>query len=115
MYLRAIQLFFLQNNAIKSVRNYNFKYNLSWQSNDTNITDQQLFTKSTFALTEIIKRLKVRTIFSDNHGTYSFEIDLIMANDSFTEQRHRLFGRCYTYHPEYKFRELGIYYMNMEL
>ena len=110
-----MQLFILQKNAIKSVRNYNFKHDLNWNSNDTNITDQQLFTKSTFALTEIVKRLKVRTIFSDSHGTYSFEIDLNMAIDSFTEQRHRLFGRCYTYHPEHKFRELGIYYMNIEL
>ena len=66
-------------------------------------------------MTEVVKSLKIRTIFEDIHGTYKFAIDLNKIEDSITEQRHRGFGRCYTYHPEERLRKLGIYYINAEL
>lgn len=31
------------------------------------------------------------------------------------EQRHRKFGRCYTFHPSEWLRRLGVYYTNMKL
>ena len=31
------------------------------------------------------------------------------------EQRHRGFGRCYTYHPAQNYRNYGIYYMKFTL
>ncbi len=32
-----------------------------------------------------------------------------------TEQRHRSFGKCYTVHPDQAIRQLGVYYIKMEL
>ena len=62
-----------------------------------------------------MKRLKIRTIFADQYGTYSFDVDLKTIHGSIIEQRHRMFGRCYTYQPEEAIRKLGIYYINAEL
>ena len=31
------------------------------------------------------------------------------------EQRHRGFGKCYTFHPPENFRDKGIYYMKFTL
>ena len=107
--------FSIQSNGIMSVRKYNFKYDLNWTSNNSEITKQHLFAKATFKLSEIVKKLKIRTIGADNSKSYSFEVDLSTANNSFTEQRHRKFGRCYSYYPEHHFRELGIYYITIVL
>ena len=104
-----------QSNGIPSMENYNLKYNLNWTSNDTEISKQQLFNDATYSLEEIVKRIKVRTIFDDIHGTHTFEVDLNKIQDTITEQRHRAFGRCYTYHPEERMRKLGIYFINAEL
>jgi hypothetical protein len=88
---------------------------LSWTSNDTNTSDQKLFNEATLSLKEIVKRLQIRTIFADKHNSHSFVVDLDILHNSITEQRHRKFGRCYTYHPEKKMRDLGIYYIKAEL
>ena len=97
------------------MRKYNYKYDLNWTSNNSEITKQQLFAKATFELSEVVKKLKIRTIGADDSHSYSFEVDLSMAKHSFTEQRHRKFGRCYSYCPEHHFRELGIYYITIVL
>ena len=88
---------------------------MNWTSNDENTSTQKLFNDATYSLKELVKRIKIRTIYADKHGSYSFDVDLNILHNSITEQRHRMFGRCYTYHPEKKFRDLGIYYINTEL
>ena len=79
------------------------------------MNDQQLFSDATYSLREIVKRIKIRTMFADQHDTYSFVVDLSKIQDTITEQRHRMFGRCYTFHPEERLRHLGIYYIKAEL
>ena len=97
------------------MKSYNYKDNTTWTSNDTTVSHKQLFNKATYSLNEIIKRLLVRTIFADKHGGYTFEVDVSKRQESLIEQRHRAFGRCYTFHPEKKLRGLGIYYVKAEL
>ena len=74
-----------------------------------------MFGDATYSFTEIVKRLKIRTIFDDRHGSNTFELDINKVEESITEQRHRVFGRCYTYYPEQRIRDLGIYYITTEL
>ena len=88
---------------------------MNWTSSHENISQQQLFYDSTYSLTEIVTRLKVRTIFADEHDSYTFVPDLNLKHNFVTEQRHRLYGRCYTYLPENAIRDLGIYYINAVL
>ena len=79
------------------------------------MSPQKLFFDATYSLAEIVKHLKVRTIFADDHDSYTFVPDLNLTYDSISEQRHRMFGRCYTYHPEKYIRDLGVYYINAVL
>ena len=104
-----------QAHGIPSVKNYNYKKNLNWTSNDTTVGQELLFNMVTYSVNEIIKLLSVRTIFADGHGRYTFEVDISKKQESLIEQRHRSFGRCYTFHPEKKLRDLGIYYIKAEL
>ena len=90
-------------------------FNLNWTSSITNVSQQTLFYDATYSLTEFVKRLKVRTIFADDHDSYTFVADLSLKYESITEQRHRMYGRCYTYLPEKYIRDLGIYYINAVL
>ena len=90
-------------------------FNLNWTSSITNVSQQTLFHDATYSLTELVTRLKVRTIFADVHGSYTFVPDLSLKHESITEQRHRMYGRCYTYLPERDIRDIGVYYINAVL
>ena len=79
------------------------------------MSQQQLFHDATYSLTEIVSRLKVRTIFTDEYDSYTFVPDLNLKHESINEQRHRKYGRCYTYLPEKVIRDLGVYYINAVL
>jgi len=46
---------------------------------------------------------------------YSWYFILVEEQGEFTEQRHRGFGRCYTFHPLKKYRDLGIYYYKIQM
>ena len=90
-------------------------FNLNWTSSFTNVSQQALFYDATYSLTEFVNRLKVRTIFADEYDSYAFVPDLSLKHESITEQRHRMYGRCYTYLPERYIRDLGVYYINAVL
>ena len=107
--------FYIKANGIPSTKNYNYKKNLRWTSNDTRISRQQLFLDATYSFKQIVKQLTIRTIFDDAFGSNTFKLDLNNTQGTITEQRHRKFGRCYTFHPEKKIRDLGIYYIKTNL
>ena len=88
---------------------------MNWKSNNTNVTQQQLFLDATFSLNEILKKLYIRFIKADDEGKFNEELDLINYHNWITEQRHRKFGRCYTLSPDDRMRGLGIYYIKFEL
>ena len=75
------------------------------------VDEQQLFREVTYNLMGLVQRVMVRTIRSDKQGKTSVDIDLESDLDSFKEQRHRSFGRCYTFHPKKSLRNLGVYYV----
>ena len=78
--------------------------------------DQQtLFNDATYNFTEIVKKIYVRFIKADKTGKANANIDLLETSDSIKEQRHRGFGRCYTFQPEKYMRDLGIYYIKAYL
>ena len=80
------------------------------------VNQQQLFMDATYNLTGIVKRIKIRYIRADKDGIMSIEnLDLKNNLDSFKEQRHRSFGRCYTFYPRKSIRDLGVYYAEFYL
>ena len=87
------------------------KYNLTWSSNDTNVDEETLFQQATYSLHEIVERIYIRYIQANSEGKTNTEISVDGTSNSFKEQRHRGFGRCYTLHPERDILELGVYYL----
>ena len=104
-----------QRNGIASIQHYNHKTNLNWSSNDSSVTEQQLFLEATYNLDEIAKKIQIRLIRSDENGTFLKSLDLFNSQKWITEQRHRKFGRCYTMYPDNFTRSLGIYYIKFQL
>ena len=99
-----------------SVQNYNYKNNLTWTSNNTKVTPQQLFLDATYSFKEMVQNIRVRYIKSKENGAFSnFSLNLDDNHDWVNEQRHRKFGRCYTIYPDKNSRILGIYYIKLEL
>ena len=108
-------LLYLQVHGISTVDNYNYKNNLNWTSNDTTVSKHQLFNAATYSFNEIVESVSVRTILEDENGDFLIKVDMNEVHGSITEQRHRRYGRCYTYHPEQSVEELGIYYVKVQL
>ena len=109
-----------QFHGIPSVENYNYKYNLSWSSQAENTTEQKLFDDVTQRYADIINSTRIRHFKADEKGsstvTFSSENSTtIYSNVEVTEQRHRLFGKCYSIRPVEKYRVLGIYYIKFTL
>ena len=50
----------LQEHGIESVKKYNYKKDLNWSSNQTNVTESELFDLATYDLDEIVKRFYIR-------------------------------------------------------
>ena len=106
-----------QQHGIPSVKNYNYgkTRNLTWTSNDTLVDQQELFKIATYNFTEIVKQIYVRFMQADPNGRTETYIDVKDNSDSIKEQRHRFFGRCYTFHPELAIRSLGVDYIKAYL
>ena len=86
-----------------------------WSSNDTTVDQQTLFKNVTYDFDEIVKRIYIRFIKADTNGKTNTEISLTGNSNSIKEQRHRSFGRCYTFYPDARVRSLGVYYMKAYL
>ena len=111
-------LFLQKENGISSTDHYNDlrKTKLNLTSNDTNISRHELFNMATYSFDEIVKSIKARTIYEDDKGDFNLTgLDMDEKHNSVVEQRHRRFGRCYTYCPETPLKELGIYYLSIIL
>lgn len=103
----------LQTHGIEGIRKYNYKYELKWTSNDSNISETELFEQATFGIEELIKRVFVRFLDADDDD----DIATVLKLDKYSlqEQRHRPFGRCYTLHLDKSMFERGIYYYKIDL
>ena len=50
----------LLEHGIETVKKYNYKKDLNWSSNQTNITESELFNFATYNLDEIVQRIYIR-------------------------------------------------------
>ena len=55
----------LRENGIESYKKYNWKVNLTWSSNFTNVSDVELFQMATHRFDELVKRVYVRFFEAD--------------------------------------------------
>ena len=109
-----------QLNGIPSVRNYNYKDNLSWSSKNDDITETQLFDLVTQRYTDIVNSTTIRFFKADEQGRSSVTFKPLDDASNFVhldvkEQKHRLFGKCYSIRPSKHYLELGIYYLKLTL
>ena len=88
---------------------------LNWSSNDTDISNKDLFGFSTFAFNEIVKKIRVRTILENENNEFWHKLGKTDLETSINEKRHRKYGRCYTYYPDASLLKLGVYYIEFYL
>ena len=89
---------------------------MTWSSNRKNTSNQQLFLEATYDVKEIIESFCIRFIRSDSDGNMKISLNIDELKTHFvTEIRHRKFGRCYSFHPHERLKNLGIYYIKMKL
>ena len=85
---------------------------MTWSSNDSQVTEKQLFDEAAPALTDIIDELKVRFMRANKNGR-SYVTMMDQAN--YRTYPHRKYGKCYTFQPEEDTLKLGIYYIKATL
>ena len=61
----GFKLNILQAHGIRDIKNYNYKTNLVWSSNNTNITESELFDKVTYQFSELVQTVKIRYFRAD--------------------------------------------------
>ena len=88
---------------------------MNWTSNNTDVTPQQLFLDATYSLTDMVKKIDLRFVRTDENGNVWQTLDVQKSQNLFQEQRHRKFGRCHTLSPDSRMRGLGIYYIKLQL
>ena len=108
---------YFQRHGIDSKKNYNDgrKNNLTWSSNDTSVSKHELFTIVTYEFNEMVKQIYVWFLRPDKFGNNTIAHLEHEIDNSIKEQRHRSFGRCYTFHPRKDIRDLGVYYIRFYL
>ena len=95
--------------------NWNTPSNLNWTSNNTNIDNQELFTSVTLSYNEIVKKVRVRSVTENDNREFWHKIKGNSLKNSINEQKHRKFGRCYTFYPDSSLLKLGVYYIEVYL
>ena len=108
--MTVVYVCIFQEHGISSIEAYNYKHDLSWSSNHSDVDESQLFRLITHEVEEIIRSVKIRT-FIVNKDTNETSVSLDLHGPNVVEQRHRNFGRCYSIYPSAENRDLGIYYI----
>ena len=78
-------------------------------------TEQQLFVDATYSINDIIRTISIRYLQADKNGKFSEGLKIQDNASWVSEQRHRKFGRCYTFYPDTDMKYIGIYYIKIEL
>ena len=79
------------------------------------ITEQQLFLDATYSVNDIVRTINIRYLNADKTGKFTENLKIQDNASWVSEQRHRKFGRCYTFYPDTDMQYLGIYYLKIEL
>ena len=65
---------------------------------------------------DIVTSFTIRTVKTNENGKYSTHLNFTPAlPQSMKEQRHRGFGKCYTFIARNDTKELGVYYIKIKL
>ena len=120
----------MQDNGFSNVKSYNWYKGSNgpkkWSSNKTGVTEKELFDAVTRTTDDLFDYVYVRYIFSTYNCMTALKITLncrfLKADPTtrqfnfktydiakthlewITEQRHRSFGKCYTFYPDEKTR-----------
>ena len=87
-----------------------------WKGNDTNITEQEIFDMASYRFEDIVTSFRIRTVKSNANGEYSTYLNFTPTlPPSMKEQRHRGFGKCYTFIARNDTKQLGVYYILIKL
>ena len=107
---RISKQYLLQKHGFSDYQQYTLEEvaNLKWTSNDSSLTPHELFEKVTYELQDIVNSVEIRYLHADKHGVEATVLDLKSLKGSIKEQRHRDFGRCYTFTPDVRAQKLGI-------
>ena len=88
---------------------------MTWSTDTGNVSAQQLFLEATYNAKEIIRRIYIRFIRCDRNGNMFTVLNIDkLTRHHLIEIRHRKFGRCYSFHPDDRLQQLGIYYIKLE-
>ena len=63
----------LKFHGIPSVKRYNYKTNLNWSSNDSDITESKLFDLATYSFGELVKSVLIRYFRADHVSTDDYK------------------------------------------
>lgn len=67
-----------QAHGIEEVDRYNYKRDLNWTSNQTGVTEEQLFELATYRFDELVKRLYIRFFEADVNSKSKFKYQIII-------------------------------------
>ena len=85
--------------------------------NDTKTSEKELFDKVTQRLEDIVHTVRVRYVDKNTKDAVFFDSRMNQNKSRtismFTEQRFRVFGKCYTFSPEATMVEVGIVHIWM--
>ena len=107
----------LQEHGIDGRPNYisgKNKLNLRWSSNQSMTTPQELYEQVTVSRNQLLKDINLQLVHKETEGTLYRTLNL-SDSDHINEKRDRYRGRCYTFHPSYQIRKLGIYRIHITL
>ncbi len=109
----------LQQHGIASKKNYHYGVNMTWSSNRTEVSEEELFDQATASFGDLFETVYFRFFKAGRDGRFNVKYK-DLGNSSISqrlwvrEQRHRAFGKCYTLTPEPWMRRLGIYYLRLQ-
>ena len=90
--------------------------NLSWKSNSTIVSEQQLFDDVTYKFDEIVEYIQLRLHQNLRSNKNKITLNSIAEwNSSVKEHRHRKYGKCYNFIPHEEILESGVYYIMLKM
>ena len=110
---------YCQTHGIDSTKLYNGRptnTNLTWRSNKSDVTEEEVFDEATYNFNELVAYFRIRTVKENENNEYGRVLNITeKLPDTIHEQRHRVFGKCYTFIATKGIKNLGVYYIKIKL
>lgn len=89
---------------------------LDWKGNDSALNGKALFEAATFSVDDIVNKITIRLDTDRPDGKSHIVLrGNELKNNLLTEKGHRKYGKCYVYQPNKSTRNLGIYYIKIDM